>query len=96
MPLREPVLEEVEAASGAQLGVVTRNRMGCEVLCTDLLFIADVDAPELEDATARGRRASGDGSGEHRSEVGPTRRRAGTGAAGFLRRLLSGDPAPTR
>ena len=62
MPLREPVLEEVEAASGALLGVVTRNRMGCEVLCTDLLFIADVDVPELEDATARGG-APGDGSG---------------------------------
>ena len=30
--------------SGALLGVVTRNRMGCEVLCTDLLFAADVDA----------------------------------------------------
>ena len=51
VPLREPVLEEVDAASGALLGVVTRNRMGCEVLCTDLLFIADVDVPELEDAT---------------------------------------------
>src|SRR6478735_7134522 len=62
VPLREPVLEEVEAASGAQLGVVTRNRMGCEVLCTDLLFIADVDAPELEDA-ATSRSGSGDGSG---------------------------------
>ena len=38
---------------GRMLGVVTRNRMGCEVLCTDLLFIADVDVPELEDATTR-------------------------------------------
>ena len=54
VPLREPVLEEVDAASGAQLGVVTRNRMGCEVLCTDLLFIADVDVPELEDVTRPG------------------------------------------
>ncbi len=54
MPLREPVLEEVEAASGAVLGVVTRNRMGCEVLCTDLLFIADVDVPELEEAPRLG------------------------------------------
>ena len=53
MPLREPVLEEVDAASGALLGVVTRNRMGCEVLCTDLLFIADVDVPELEEAANR-------------------------------------------
>ena len=66
MPLREPVLEEVDAASGALLGVVTRNRMGCEVLCTDLLFIADVDAPELEDATTR-RAGSGEGT-RHRRE----------------------------
>ena len=62
VPLREPVLEEVDAASGALLGVVTRNRMGCEVLCTDLLFIADVDVPELEDATRR-RNAAGEGTG---------------------------------
>ena len=67
VPLREPVLEEVEAASGALLGVVTRNRMGCEVLCTDLLFIADVDVPELEDATASRRRVGDDRRrGEHR------------------------------
>jgi hypothetical protein len=98
MPLREPVLEEVDAASGAILGVVTRNRMGCEVLCTDLLFVADVDAPELEDATTR-RAAAGEGSGIARSigsaiesTLSP---RVGKGAAGFLRRLLSGDPAPT-
>ena len=61
MPLREPVLEEVEAGSGALLGVVTRNRMGCEVLCTDLLFIADVDAPGLDDVSPR-RPGSGIGS----------------------------------
>jgi hypothetical protein len=98
MPLREPVLEEVDAASGALLGVVTRNRMGCEVLCTDLLFIADVDVPELEDATTR-RHGSGETSGivasigsAIESTLSP---RAGKGAAGFLRRLLSGDPAPT-
>jgi hypothetical protein len=94
MPLREPVLEEVEAASGAVLGVVTRNRMGCEVLCTDLLFIADVDVAELEDVTARGGMpvdgAGGSGGG------GPTPgRRPRTGVGGFFRRLLSGDPAPT-
>ncbi|MFL6151015.1 MAG: hypothetical protein ACJ72B_01425 [Ornithinibacter sp.] len=93
MPLREPVLEEVEAASGAVLGVVTRNRMGCEVLCTDLLFIADVDAPELEDATARGG-ASGDTGGSSAGGAAP-RRWLGTGMGGFFRRLLSGDPAPT-
>ncbi len=93
MPLREPVLEEVEAASGAVLGVVTRNRMGCEVLCTDLLFIADVDVPELADVTARGG-ASGEGSGAA-GGGGPTRRRPGTGVGGFFRRLLSGEPAPT-
>ena len=68
VPLREPVLEEVDAASGALLGVVTRNRMGCEVLCTDLLFIADVDVPELEDATSAAQRRWGRDRrrGEHR------------------------------
>jgi hypothetical protein len=96
VPLREPVLEEVDAASGALLGVVTRNRMGCEVLCTDLLFIADVDVPELEDATTL---RSGDGSGIAAS-IGAAidstfQPRARRGAAGFLRRLLSGEPAPT-
>jgi len=98
MPMREPVLEEVDAPSGALLGVVTRNRMGCEVLCTDLLFIADVDAPELEDA-ATSRSGSGDGSGIVGSigsaidaAVSP---RAGRRVGGFLRRLLSGEPVPT-
>lgn len=94
VPLREPVLEEVEAASGALLGVVTRNRMGCEVLCTDLLFIADVDVPELEDATTR-RRASADVTGIASSIGSTLSPRVARGAAGFLRRLLSGDPAPT-
>src|SRR5688500_15399670 len=46
-PLREPVLEEVVSSDGRRLGLVTRNRMGCEVLCTDLLLVADVDVPEL-------------------------------------------------
>ncbi len=94
MPLREPVLEEVEAASGAVLGVVTRNRMGCEVLCTDLLFIADVDVPELEDAAARGGGA-GDGSGASGAGGSTSKGRAGTGVGGFFRRLLTGEPAPT-
>ena len=90
MPLREPVLEEVEAGSGALLGVVTRNRMGCEVLCTDILFVADVDVPGLEDVPAR-RPGSGAGSALA-SRLGV---RGGEGVGGFLRRLLSGDPAPT-
>ena len=94
MPLREPVLEEVEAASGAVLGVVTRNRMGCEVPCTDLLFIADVDVPGLEDTTARGGRPR-DGSGAAGDGGSLPRRRPRTGVGGFLRRLLWGDPAPT-
>lgn len=94
MPLREPVLEEVEAASGAVLGVVTRNRMGCEVLCTDLLFIADVDVPELEDVTARGG-TPGDGSGTSGAGGSTPRRKPGTGVGAFFRRLLSGEPAPT-
>ena len=99
VPLREPVLEEVEAASGALLGVVTRNRMGCEVLCTDLLFIADVDVPELEAATPRRPASTSEGTGIAasigsviESTLSP---RVGKGAAGFLRRLVSGDPAPT-
>jgi hypothetical protein len=99
VPLREPVLEEVEAASGALLGVITRNRMGCEVLCTDLLFIADVDVPELEAATPRRATSTSEGTGISagigaaiESTLSP---RVGKGAAGFLRRLLSGDPAPT-
>lgn len=98
VPLREPVLEEVEAESGALLGVVTRNRMGCEVLCTDLLFVADVDVPELEDA-ASGRTMPDPASGivsRIGSAIGATPSpRAGRGPAGFLRRLLSGDPLPT-
>jgi hypothetical protein len=93
MPLREPVLEEVQAASGAVLGVVTRNRMGCEVLCTDLLFIADVDVPELEEPPRWG--ASGDGSGAPGAGGSTSHRRAGSGVGGFFRRLLTGDPAPT-
>ena len=87
-------IQEVEAASGAVLGVVTRNRMGCEVLCTDLLFIADVDVPELEDATARGG-APGDGSGASGGGGSRPPRRPGSGVGGFFRRLLSGEPAPT-
>ncbi len=98
MPPREPVLEEVDAASGALLGVVTRNRMGCEVLCTDLLFIADVDVPELEEAAKRasaGPDLSGIVSSIGSAIESALNPRPGRGAAGFLRRLLSGDPAPT-
>jgi len=87
MPLREPVLEEVDTASGAVLGVITRNRMGCEVLCTDLLFIADVDVPGLDEAGPSS--GSSDIAGASR-----TARRTG-GVGGFFRRLLTGDPLPT-
>ena len=93
MPLREPVIEEVDAASGAVLGVVTRNRMGCEVLCTDLLFIADVDVPELEDTARRG--GTGEGSVTVTAGGSASGIRTGSGLGGFLRRLLTGDPAPT-
>ncbi len=92
MPLREPVVEEVEAASGAVLGVVTRNRMGCEVLCTDLLFIADVDAPELEAPPRVWGSSGGGSSGAGRPS---SRGRSGSGVGGFFRRLLTGEPAPT-
>lgn len=98
VPLREPVLEEVEAGSGALLGVVTRNRMGCEVLCTDLLLVADVDVPVLEDVASR-RTGADPASGvvaRIGSAIGATPSpRAGRGVAGFLRRLLAGDPLPT-
>lgn len=79
-PLREPVLEEVRAEDGRRLAVVTRNRMGCEVLCTDLLLVADVDVPELEDGAGdRGRRRG---------------RSTGGGVTSFLRRLVLGRPDP--
>ncbi len=81
-PLREPVLEEVLSDDGRRLGVVTRNRMGCEVLCTDELLIADVDVEGLEEGSSspRGRGRAG-GAG-------------GSGVAGFLRRLVLGRPDP--
>lgn len=78
-PLREPVLEEVRGDDGRRLAVVTRNRMGCEVLCTDVLLIADVDVPELED-----------GAGERRRWPSDT----GGGVTSFLRRLVMGRPDP--
>lgn len=93
MPLREPILEEVASASGHRLGVITRNRMGCEVLCTDVLFIADVDVPDLV--------GENDGLGRLTDmEVHQRAKRAAKDAAGagvFTRlwRAISGDPEPT-
>ncbi|WP_051750023.1 hypothetical protein LG324_19120 [Phycicoccus jejuensis] len=84
-PLREPVLEEVRADDGRLIGVVTRNRMGCEVLCTDLLLIADVDCPELADERPAARRRSTQSTAGDR----------GRGVGGFLRRLVLGRPDPT-
>lgn len=87
MPLREPVLEEVLSSAGQRLGAVTRNRMGCEVLCTDMLFIADVDVPELagDDDVGGGGTASGGGG----------RGASGGGLLARVWRLVSGDPDPT-
>lgn len=87
MPLREPVLEEVLSSAGQRIGAVTRNRMGCEVLCTDLLFIADVDVPELagDDGAGDGGTASDGGGGG--VSVG--------GLVARVWRLVSGDPEPT-
>jgi hypothetical protein len=86
-PLREPVLEEVTAPGGALLGLVSRNRMGCEVLNTDLLLIADVDAPELQETAVpvrrRGRAAPGAGAGD------------GGRLLGWVRRVVLGRPDPT-
>ncbi len=45
-PLREEILHEVHADDGRLLGVVTRNRMGVDVLNTDAVLIADVDTPQ--------------------------------------------------
>ncbi|PKW27616.1 hypothetical protein [Phycicoccus duodecadis] len=89
-PLREPLLEEVGPVEGAggRLGVVTRNRMGCEVLCTESLLIADVDVEELAaEAQAQGRRGA-------RARASASARGGGIGA--FLRRAVLGrpDPAP--
>lgn len=86
-PLREPVLEEVGGTGERRIGVHTRNRMGCEVLNTDVLLIADVDVPNLADEVpaatrhAAGRRATG--------------RRGSAGLGGFLRRVVLGRPDPT-
>ena len=44
-PVRAEVLHEVRGADGALIGAVTRNRMGVEVLNTDVLLVADVDLP---------------------------------------------------
>lgn len=100
MPLREPVLEEVEAASGALMGVVTRNRMGCEVLCTDLLFIADVDVPGLEEESRAGSEGLRDLGSQVASGIGSVWGSTHEGGGGrrlrrFVQRLLSGDPSPT-
>ncbi len=84
-PLREPVLEEVLAPGGALLGLVSRNRMGCEVLSTDLLLIADVDAPELQDEVAPARSRVWPSSGSR--ERGRLR--------GWVRRVVLGRPDPT-
>jgi hypothetical protein len=90
MPLREPVLEEVLSSAGRRLGAVTRNRMGCEVLCTDVLFIADVDVPGLTgDAEGGGGGTASDGGGAL-GDGAP-----GGGLLGRLLRLVTGDPAPT-
>ncbi|KRE38828.1 hypothetical protein ASG73_00180 [Janibacter sp. Soil728] len=45
-PLREELLHEVRGADGALLGAVTRNRMGVDVLNTDVVLFADVDLPQ--------------------------------------------------
>lgn len=80
-PLREPLLEEVTGASGARIGVVTRNRMGCEVLSTESLLIADVDVEALADELPpRPHRGSGGRS---------------SGIGSLLRRVVLGRPDPT-
>lgn len=82
-PLREPVLEEVASEDGRRIGVYTRNRMGCEVLCTDVLFVADVDVPELAEEVPA----------PAESSTSPARRSSGVGS--FLRRVFLGRPDPT-
>ncbi|GAA4389769.1 hypothetical protein GCM10023153_06330 [Ornithinibacter aureus] len=87
MPLREPILEEVASSSGHRLGVVTRNRMGCEVLCSDVLFIADVDVPELG--------GEGDAGGGDTASDGVGGASVGGGFLTRLWRVVSGGPEPT-
>lgn len=92
-PLREPLLEEVAPVEGedGRLGVVTRNRMGCEVLCTESLLIADVDVEELAaEADARGRRGRRRGSGSPVVTGG-----GGAGLGSLLRRVVFGRSDPT-
>ncbi|WP_299446173.1 hypothetical protein [uncultured Phycicoccus sp.] len=81
-PLREPVLEEVTSADGRRIGVVTRNRMGCEVLCSDVLLIADVDVAELADEVPA-------------TALRPPAHARSGGIGSLLRRFLLGRPDPT-
>lgn len=100
MPLREPVLERVESGSGALMGVVTRNRMGCEVLCTDLLFIADIDVPGLEEESREHSDDLRDRGAQPASGIRPALGASSEGGVGrrirrFLQRAVTGDPSPT-
>jgi hypothetical protein len=45
-PLREPILEQVRSASGEQIGVISRNAYGCDVLNTKSVLFCDIDFDE--------------------------------------------------
>lgn len=90
-PLREPVLEEVDGEGGRRIGVVTRNRMGCEVLCTDVLLVADVDVPEFAEEAAAVVAVSPGPAARPMTTARP----GSSGIGSFLRRVLLGRPEPT-
>ena len=61
--------------------------MGCEVLCSDVLFIADVDVPELG--------GEGDAGGGDTASDGVGGASVGGGFLTRLWRVISGGPEPT-
>jgi hypothetical protein len=45
-PLREPILDRLSSASGEELGVISRNAYGCDVLNTNSVLFCDIDLDE--------------------------------------------------
>lgn len=44
-PVREEVLREIRTPDGTLIGIISRNSYGAQILNTDQILIADVDAP---------------------------------------------------
>jgi hypothetical protein len=53
-PLREPILEQVRSASGSELGVISRNAYGCDVLNTKSILFCDIDFDENQKGAPSG------------------------------------------